>query len=104
VALGHPRYRDGNVHINSSSYFENVPEEVWNFYVGGYRVCEKWLKSRRGRTLTREDITLYERIVAAIHETIRLMAEIDSTIEEHGGWPLVGSWKRRELLTAPGPL
>lgn len=93
VARGYPRYGEGNVHINSSSYFEGVPEEVWSFYVGGYQVCEKWLKSRRGRRLTDEDITLYRRIVAALHETIRLMAEIDKTIEEHGGWPLGGENK-----------
>ena len=67
--------------------FRGVPEEVWNFHIGGYQVCEKWLKDRKGRTLTAEDITHYHRIVIALHETIRIMREIDEVIEAHGGWP-----------------
>ncbi len=91
VAKGHPKYADGNVAINPARYFEGVPPEVWNFHVGGYQVCQKWLKDRRERTLTDEDITHYQRVVVALNETIRLMNEIDRTIEAHGGWPLVGS-------------
>jgi predicted helicase len=91
VAKGHPKFKDGNVYINPEHYFEGVPEEVWNFHIGGYQVCEKWLKDRRGRTLSDEGINHYQRVVVALNETIRLMAEIDRVIEEHGGWPLVGS-------------
>jgi len=74
--------------------FRGVPEDVWNFHIGGYQVCEKWLKDRGpkkgnpGRTLTPEDIEHYQRIVVALHETIRLMGEIDEAIEAHGGWPM----------------
>lgn len=76
--------------------FEGVPEEVWNFHIGGYQVCEKWLKDRQakggkkprpGRTLTDEDIAHYQKIIVAISETIRIMGEIDEVIEQHGGWP-----------------
>lgn len=67
--------------------FRGVPEEVWNFHIGGYQVCEKWLKDRRGRTLTADDIRHYHRIVIALHETIRIMREIDEVIDAHGGWP-----------------
>ena len=70
-----------------TSGFRGVPEAVWNFHIGGYQVCEKWLKDRKGRTLTTEDIAHYHKIVVALTETIRLMAEIDDVIEEHGGWP-----------------
>ena len=91
VAKGHPKYNDRNIYINPLRYFEGVPEEIWNVHVGGYQVCEKWLKDRRGRTLSDEDINHYQRVVVALNETIRLMAEIDRVIEEHGGWPLIGS-------------
>ncbi len=70
-----------------SSGFKGVPEAVWNFHIGGYQVCEKWLKDRKGRTLTDEDIAHYHKIVIALTETIRLMAEIDEVISQHGGWP-----------------
>jgi predicted helicase len=78
----------GQVWVNSLQYFDGVPQSVWEFHIGGYQVCEKWLKDRKGRTLTYDDITHYQHIVSAISETIRLMAEIDATIARHGGWPL----------------
>ena len=68
--------------------FRGVPEAVWNFHIGGYQVCEKWLKDRKGRTLAKDDITHYQKIVVSLAETIRLMKEIDVVIEKHGGWPL----------------
>ncbi len=77
----------GRVWINRDQYFTPVSPEVWNFRVGGYQVCHKWLKDRKGRTLSAEDIAHYGKIVAALDETIRLMAAIDDVIEEHGGWP-----------------
>jgi len=64
-----------------------VPEEVWNFRVGGYQVCHKWLKDRKGRRLSDEDLAHYEKIVVALGETVRIMAEVDQAIEDHGGWP-----------------
>ena len=70
-----------------STGFQGVREDVWNFHIGGYQVCEKWLKDRKGRTLSNDDIAHYQKIIVALSETIRLMAEIDLVIDEHGGWP-----------------
>jgi hypothetical protein len=67
--------------------FRGVPEPVWNFHIGGYQVCQKWLKDRKGRPLSKDDIAHYQKIVVALTETIRLMHEIDEVIEQHGGWP-----------------
>lgn len=67
--------------------FSGVGNAVWNYWVGGHQVCDKWLKDRRGRILTDKDTTHYSKIVAAISETIRLMNEIDAVVEKHGGWP-----------------
>jgi predicted helicase len=84
----HGQQEQGRVYINKVQYFEGMPPEVWNFHVGGYQVCQKWLKDRKGRTLSFEDIQHYQRVVAALAETIELMERIDATIEEHGGWPI----------------
>ena len=75
----------GRVYINTNQFFGSVPQEVWQFKIGGYQVCDKWLKDRKGRTLTGEDITHYQRVVVALRETIRLMAEIDRAIPQ---WPI----------------
>ena len=71
--------------------FQGVPERVWSFQIGGYQVCEKWLRDRKGRTLSKDDVEHYHRIVVALSETMRLMGEIDEVIDQHGGWPLKGS-------------
>lgn len=85
-----PRYeaKTQRVYINKSQYFESVPPEVWEFHVGGYQVCHKWLKDRKGRHLSLEEINHYQDVVAALAETITLMGRIDEVIEERGGWPI----------------
>lgn len=96
VEKGFPKYENGKVMINGSRWFEDVQKATWEFHVGGYQVCEKWLKDRAGkggkkpssgRVLTDKDILHYRRVVVALTETRRLMAEIDAVIEKHGGWP-----------------
>jgi predicted helicase len=80
-------YDDNNqrVHINKEQYFEGVPPEVWDFHIGGYHVTQKWLKDRKGRTLTYDELTHYQKIIVALKETIRLMGEIDDLIP---AWPV----------------
>jgi hypothetical protein len=78
----------GRVWINATQYFDGVPPDVWDFYIGGYQVCQQWLKDRKGRHLTYDELTHYQHVVSALAETIRLMAAIDETIEGHGGWPI----------------
>ena len=70
-------YKEGNVFINGEQYFGNVPEIAWNFYIGGYQPAQKWLKDRKSRTLTNEDIEHYQKIIVALTETDRLMKGID---------------------------
>jgi predicted helicase len=71
------KYLDGKVFINKTQYFDVVPENVWNFYIGGYQVLDKWLKSRKKRELTVPEIMLFIQIVEILKETIGLMNEID---------------------------
>jgi hypothetical protein len=85
-------YADGIVWIDKGRMegFIGVPEQVWQFHVGGYQVCEKWLKDRKkaGRRLSAEDIEHYQKIVVAISETIKIMNQIDEVVESHDGWPI----------------
>ncbi len=61
-----------------------MPKDVWGSHAGGYQACEKRLKDRRGRKLSFDDLMHYQKVVVALKETIRLMAEIDRAIP---GWP-----------------
>jgi predicted helicase len=71
------KFEDGKVIINKNQYFGGVPEVVWNFYIGGYQPAQKWLKDRKGRKLTNEDIEHYQKMLVAIAETIKLMRDVD---------------------------
>ena len=67
----------GKVYINKTQYFGNVPELAWNFYIGGYQPAQKWLKDRKNRTLTYDDISHYRKIIAILIETHKLMLKLD---------------------------
>jgi predicted helicase len=80
VEKGYPSYvkkadENGRVYINSDQYFDGVEPEVWEFCIGGYQVCEKWLKDRRERTLSYDEQNHYQKIVVTLRETGRLMQE-----------------------------
>lgn len=67
----------GRVWINDTQYFDKVPVTAWDFYIGGYQPAKKWLKDRKGRVLSYEDIIHYQKIIVALSETDRIMGEID---------------------------
>lgn len=80
VDMKYPKYTNKNVYMNKDQYFGGIPENVWDFYVGGYQPAQKWLKDRQGRPLASEDIEHYQKMVVAIKETIKVMEEIDKVV------------------------
>ena len=71
------RWQENRVYINSEQYFEGVPESAWNFYIGGYQPAQKWLKDRKGMTLSFEDVKHYQQIIYVLQQTERIMQDID---------------------------
>jgi type I restriction-modification system DNA methylase subunit len=67
----------GRVFINESQYFDDVPLIAWNFYIGGYQPAQKWLKDRKGRVLSFDDIRHYQKIIKILSETDRIMKTIE---------------------------
>ena len=78
----------GRIHINDAQYFEGVPQAVWDMHIGGYRVAEKWLKDRKGRMLSYDDLTHYQSVISALSRTLELQARLDEAVVTAGGWPL----------------
>lgn len=70
-------YSEGKVYINDTQYFDNVPEVAWNFYIGGYQPAQKWLKDRKDKELSYDDIKHYAKIINALYLTNQLMKQID---------------------------
>ena len=69
-------YDNKKVYINKTQYFDNVSELAWNFFIGGYQTAQKWLKDRKGRELNADDIIHYEKIIAILEETDKIMKQI----------------------------
>ena len=72
-----PEFRDGRVYINKTQYFANAPEVSWGFYIGGYQPAQKWLKDRKGRELSFDDVRHYQKILKILAETDRIMKTIE---------------------------
>jgi len=72
----------GCIYINKEQYFEGISHEVWSYRIGGYQVCDKWLKDRKGRILSLDEIQTYCRIVTAIGKTIEIQKKIDAIYNE----------------------
>lgn len=76
-----PRFEKDSIYINGEQYFNNINETVWQYQIGGYQVCSKWLKDRKGRVLSSDEIQTYCKIVTALSKTIEIQKEIDELYE-----------------------
>jgi hypothetical protein len=74
-------YKNTNVYINKHQYFENIPPGIWDYYIGGYQPAQKWLKDRKGRILSFEDVEHYQKIITVIKMTIELQEQIDRVLQ-----------------------
>lgn len=70
------KFDNGKVFINAAQYFDGVSRTAWEFFIGGYQPAQKWLKDRKGRTLSLDDIRHYQQVVAILDKTAALMQEI----------------------------
>ena len=71
------RYESTGLFINENQYFEGIEPEVFEYQIGGYQVCEKWLKDRKGRKLSLDDIKHYCNIITVIKKTLEIQKSID---------------------------
>lgn len=84
---GWPMHEDTTLWLNQDCSLTDVPREVWDFHIGGYQVCKKWLRDRAGRNLSEADVGQYAAITQALAETTHVMRDIDAAIEDAGNWP-----------------
>ncbi len=70
------------VYINNDQYFERIPETIYQYQIGGYQVCNKWLKDRKGKVLSLDDIKHYCKVATAINHTINIQKSIDEIYNE----------------------
>ena len=79
--------KDKRIYINPNQYFEGMEKEVWEFMIGGYHVCEKWLKDRKkaNRSLSNDDVKHYMKIIVSLRETLKIMKGIDKALPS---WPI----------------
>ncbi len=73
------------LYINKTQYFAPVPKDVWQFHIGGYQVLDKYLKSRKGRTLSLDEINNISNICNILAFTIKQMQKIDDAYNKAFG-------------------
>jgi len=78
------KYENGKVYINKTQYFDNVPLEAWEFYIGGYQPAKKWLKDRNGRILVFDEIEHYRNIITVLSLTMDIQQQIDTVYNKTG--------------------
>ena len=64
--------RTTDIHVNGTTYWRNIPSNVWRFTVGGYQIIKKWLSYRESALLAR-DMTF--RDIASMHGSYRKVEE-----------------------------
>ena len=74
--------KEKRLHVNRNQYFEGITKEVWEYQIGGYQVCHKWLKDRKGRTLCLDDIKHCCKIVTSLEKTMEVQKAIDDIYPE----------------------
>lgn len=82
--VGKPRFEDGRIWMNDSQYFADAPVVSWDFYIGGYQPAQKWLKDRKGRVLSFDDVKHYQKIIKILTETDRIMKTISMDLQPGG--------------------
>ena len=65
------------VYFNKEQYFEGIPKAVWEYRIGAYQVMEKYLKDRKGRKLSLDEINHYMKVARAIMLTTELQEKVD---------------------------
>jgi hypothetical protein len=70
-------FKNNQVWINNTQYFDHVPTKTWEFYIGGYQSAQKWLKDRRERTLNFQDIQHYQKMITALYQTSKIQRKIN---------------------------
>ncbi len=78
--ISEPRFSDHRIWVNDTQYFDSTPESAWNFYIGGYQPAQKWLKDRRGRVLSFDDVKHYQKILKVVDKTEGIMQEISISL------------------------
>ena len=76
------------LYVNRTQYFGPVPREIYQYRIGGYQVCQKWLKDRRQRRLKLDDIRTYCRTVTAVAHTLTIQQQVDALYPEADSTPL----------------
>jgi hypothetical protein len=97
--VGRVTWSGDTVWLGPGSGFHGVPEPVWTFQLGGYQVCRKWLKDRKGHPLGPGERSHFQSLVAALAQTRQVMARIDQVIDAQGGWP--GAFQGRQQEAGP---
>lgn len=73
-------YKNETIYLNKASWIANVPESVWNYYVGSYLPVQKWIKDRKGKMITQDDLDYFIDIISNVYRILQITDELDEII------------------------
>jgi hypothetical protein len=94
-ALEHLGQSTYDIYLNDVAYWRNIPEQVWNYYIGGYQVIKKWLSYREktllGRSLSPDEVEevthIARRLAAIVLMEPALNANYQAVKQSTYAWP-----------------
>ena len=78
LEIGAIKYKDGILQLNPNKRIIGIPEDVWNYCIGGYQVLDKWFKSHKGKTMSIDDFEHIANVVGLLAETIKVQESLKS--------------------------
>lgn len=69
---------NGVLQINPKKRICGIPQEIWEYQIGGHQVLDKWFKEHKGEALSIDSFTHIENMVGALAETIRIRENLKS--------------------------
>ena len=76
LEIGAIKYKDGVLQLNPNKRITGIPDDVWNYRIGGYQVLDKWFKSHKGSTMTIDGFDHIANVVGLLAETINVQESL----------------------------
>jgi hypothetical protein len=90
IMAGYPKHINQEIYLNKDTKIKNISNELWGYKIGVHQVLEKWLKDRKEKVLSQDEIQHYVKMIQAVKHTLMHVGEIDEIIQDKGGFPLKG--------------
>jgi len=81
-----PQWAGGVIYVAPGLAIASASRAAWEFRAGTHQICHKWLRDRRGKSLTASDVTRYAKVVQCASHMVSAMQQVDQLVASAGGF------------------